>query len=192
MFDDRAHAGLLLAHQLTDGDIVCAIPRGGVPVAAIIARRLSLPLSIIAVKKIVSPDQPEFARGAASSVLVESDPDTPASWVKSAQEHARAIESTLGSADVAGKRVILVDDGAATGRTFLLAIDTARRLGAASIIAALPVASREAASQIRFRSDDAFILETPETFFAVGAFYRSFEQVGEDEAKRLIDHAKDS
>lgn len=191
LYDDRAHAGRLLAKHLEAADVVCAIPRGGVEVAALISEALDMPLSIIAVKKITAPGEPEFARGAASSERFECDPGTPEEWINTAQDLARSIESDLGTSDLAGKHVILVDDGAATGRTFLIAIETARLRGATRITAALPVASHEAAEHIRERADEAVILETPEPFFAVGAFYRSFEQA--EDIKRILDaHRKDS
>lgn len=187
MFDDRAHAGRLLTGRLEAGDIVCATPRGGVELGAIIAEALTIPLSIIAVKKITSPFDPEFARGAASSECFESDPGTPEAWVAAAKERARSIESALGTTDLSGKHVILVDDGAATGRTFLIAIETARLRGATKVTAALPLASYEAADAIRKRADDSVILETPEPFFAVGSFYRRFDQVSDDTVRELLE-----
>lgn len=187
LYDDRRHAARLLAQRLGPADIVCAIPRGGLELGAVIAEHLKIPLSIVAVKKVTAPAEPEFARGAASSECSEADPGTPEEWISAAKESARAIEDTLTTANLSGKHVILVDDGAATGRTFLIAIETARSRGAAKITAALPLASREAADAIREHADEVIILETPEPFFAVGSFYREFEQVSDDEAKALLD-----
>jgi putative phosphoribosyl transferase len=187
MFADRKDAGQRLAEHISDADLIIAIPRGGVPVGAVIAAHLKVPLTIVAVKKVTAPSDPEFARGAASAILAEADPDVARGWVDTAQERACAIEERFGTLPLEGRRVVLVDDGAATGRTFLLAIETLRARGAARITAALPVASREAAAAIRRRADETIILETPEPFFAVGAFYQLFDQTSDDEVKKLLE-----
>lgn len=186
MFSDRAEAGTLLSYHLLAGDVVCAIPRGGVPVAAPVAERLGIPLSIIAVKKITNPADPEYALGAAGSELIDADERTPKVWIDSVRDRARKLEATFGTLDLEGKHVILVDDGAATGRTFLLAIDIARDRGASRVTAALPVASRQAARAIREKADATIILEEPDSFAALSQFYEVFDQTSDEEVARLL------
>lgn len=187
MFSNRNEAGRLLAERILGGDIVCAIPRGGVPVAAPIADKLGVPLSIIAVKKVTNPADPEYALGAAGAELTDIDEQTPKVWVDSAKDRAHKLEERFGTESLEGTHVILVDDGAATGRTFLLAIDIAYDRGASKVTVALPVASNEASRAIRAKADAAIILDVPEFFASLSQFYEVFDQTSDEEVKQLLD-----
>lgn len=186
MFTDRDEAGRALSQLILGADIVYAIPRGGVPVAAPVARRLRVPLAIIAVKKIASPADPEFALGAAGVDIVDADPRTPHVWIDSAQEKARRLEARFAAPDLRGKHVVIVDDGAATGRTAILAVRIVKARGASKVTVALPVASVEAAEATRRVADAALILDKPASFSALSAFYERFEQLTDDDVERVI------
>lgn len=186
MFSDRDEAGRVLSQLVLGADAICAIPRGGVPVAAPIARKLGVPLGIVAVKKIASPADPEFALGAAGGDLVDAADGTPRVWIDSAREKARRLEERFGTIDVSGRNVVIVDDGAATGRTVVLAVRIVRARGASKVTVALPIASVEAADAIRRVADAALILEKPEGFAALSAFYERFDQLTDDDVDRIL------
>jgi len=212
MFKDRHEAGLILAKLLSNfadqpDVVVLGLTRGGVPVAWEVARTLHLPLDIVVVRKIGAPGQPELALGAIAPEGVRIvNPDvvrqhalTPALIeARDAEErtelrrrealyrHGRAYP------DLRGKRVILVDDGLATGATMRAAIEWVRHRGAAGIIVAAPVASREACNLIMAEKDHVILCHhiAPEPFWAVGVWYESFPQVSDDEVKRYLDLAE--
>ena len=211
IFADRAEAGRMLAEKLgaklgtrgLEAPLVLALPRGGVPVGAEIARALAAPLDIVLVRKIGAPDQPELAVGAVADgtdpeivlnaeVVEELGLDEDYITAAAAREIAvierRRREWALvrpGTAP-AGRAVIVVDDGVATGMTMQAALRHLRRMRPAHLIAAAPVASREAVAMLRRESDEVICLSTPRRFGSVGAFYRSFLQVSDDEVSELL------
>lgn len=205
MFRDRAEAARLLVPKLArfrgrPDALILAVPRGGVPIGAHLARELGLPLDVILTKKIGHPDNPEFAVGAVSLTDESIDDEAvdrdhiAADYL--AEEIVRVREALrrryrmyCGAARpalTAGKTVILVDDGAATGRTLMVAVDLLRRQGAAMIVAALPVASVEAVAALRARGAETVCLEVPRDFVAIGAHYRDFAPVPDETAVALL------
>ncbi len=212
-FTDRDDAGRRLAvalHQRQpglragDGTVVLALPRGGVPVAAPVAAALGAPLGLLIVRKIGVPSQPELAMGAVASggVVIRNEDVIRAVGLPAAafaQAAARAEDELAAkerlygpgtaAADVAGRTVILVDDGAATGATMRAAVTAAKARHAARVVVALPTASGEAAAALAAGADELVCLDTPEPYFAVGYWYRDFGQVSDDEVRRLLGDA---
>lgn len=201
MFHDRAEAGKRLAEALRakvgPDDVVLGVPRGGVVVAAEVARELGLPLDVLVVRKIGAPGNPEYAIGAVDEdgrVLGGDIGIASESYLQQAaaegreeiQRRLQAYRQGRGPLDVAGKEVVLVDDGIATGMTLLAALDSLRRRGAARVIVAAPVASPDAAARIARAADDIVVLEEPSGFYAVGQFYSVFDQTSDDEVVRLL------
>jgi predicted phosphoribosyltransferase len=208
-FSDRRQAGALLGEAVARLRIplpvtVLGLPRGGVPVAFEVAKVIDAPLDVLTVRKIGMPGQPELAIGAiASGDVVVHEPgaasflpslDPPFSQLAAAERRElRRREGMfrhgLPPLDLAGRSVVLVDDGVATGSTMLAAIRAARKRHAASVIVAVPVASPEAAARIAAEADQVAILETPEILFAVGEWYDRFEQIEDIEVCELLAHA---
>ncbi len=198
MFRDRCQAGRQLAEELGGGyvgandTIVLGIPRGGVIVAAEIARRLKLPLDVVIASKIGAPGNPEFAIGAVDCDGAVTQ-NVRAGYSLLELEHLampvqdkirRRLELYRGSRPnpvVAGQTVILVDDGIATGLTVVAAVDYLKRHEAERIILATPVVAADAAAKLRERVDELVAVEEPALFNAVGQFYRHFEQTSDDE-----------
>lgn len=197
-FQDRTDAGRQMAIALGPRNgqqtVLLALPRGGVPVAAEIARTLSAPLDLIFVRKIGLPGQPELALGAVADGIqphivvnqevarmanlsrVEIEGLTPPLLA----EIERRKQLYLGdrpSHSLSGKSVILVDDGAATGATFKVALASIAQSGAAHVTAALPVAPHHVVHQLRELADEVIYLLEPGDFAAVGQFYENFEPV---------------
>ncbi len=207
MFANRAEAGLELAERLTDmlqgPAVVLALPRGGVPVAAEIARRHALPLDLMFVRKVGLPAHRELAvaaiAGAEGTELVVNEEvaakaglDRPAILRLAEPERAelrRRRKVYLGDRQpvpLAGNTVILVDDGIATGATTRAAIAATRQAGAGKIILAVPVAPSDILRQLDQHVDQILCLQSPHPFYAVGAHYRQFPQVGDDEVTETL------
>jgi putative phosphoribosyl transferase len=207
MFADRAEAGRLLAERLAalglDHPLVLALPRGGVPVAAEIARRLEAPLDVAFVRKLGAPGQPELAIGAvadgAEPEIVLNDSlvrqlgldqayiDAQAARELAALERRRREYADLRPAvEPTGRAVIVVDDGVATGMTMQAALRQVRRRRPARLVAAVPVASREAVRLLAREADAVVCLSAPRAFGSVGSFYRSFVQVSDAEVAALL------
>jgi putative phosphoribosyl transferase len=207
-FADRASAGAQLAQAIarrawTPPVIVLGLPRGGVAVARPVARALEAPLDVMVVRKIGLPAEPELAIGAiAPGGVVVREPrfidDSEQEGEETFERVARAqrvelerrervYRAGLPPLDLKGKTVLLIDDGLATGSTMLAAIRAARRAGAATVVAAVPIASLEAAERIRRAADDLIVLETPETMAAIGQWYERFEQLEDAEVCRLLE-----
>src|SRR5262245_3403679 len=208
IFADRAEAGRLLAAQLQvlklDCPVVFALPRGGVPIGAEVARALSAPLDVAFVRKIGAPEQPELAVGAVAGVpdapeivvhaeLVRSLGLSEAFILESAARELAAIErqraryqAVRPTVDAKGETAIVVDDGVATGMTMQAALRHVRRREPARLIAATPVAAREAAAMLRKEADAAVLLSVPRRFGSVGGFYRMFAQVSDAEVISLM------
>jgi len=209
-FTDRNDAGRQLAqalrpHYAEARDVlVLALPRGGVPVAVPVAQALHAELDLLLVRKLGLPNQPEFAMGAIGSGGVcvlhpgvpglmgvtrrEVDAVTLAEQAELARRERR-YRGDRPPARLQGRCVILVDDGAATGATMLAAVEVARRQDPARLVVALPVASREAFDALAMAADEVACLVTPARFRAVGQWYRSFEQAGDEEVQSLLAQA---
>lgn len=197
MFADRKDAGRRLAEALrgeVPGDtLVLGVPRGGVIVAAEVARALDLELDVIVVRKIGAPGNPEYAVGAVDEEgrVVSGRTDlVSAAYLEheaalGREEIARRLRAYRGDrspARVAGRTaVVVVDDGIATGMTLLAAIGSLRARGAARIVVAVPVAAPDAATTIGAEADEFIALEVPHGFSAVGQFYDDFGQTTDAE-----------
>ncbi len=204
LFRDRLDAGRVLAYDLADerdpDAVVIGLARGGAQVAAEVARLLGLPLDTVAVRKIRHPRQPEYALGAvtpAGGVYLRGRnglTDTQlADALEAAQNEAHDLDRRLhgdrAPLELAGKRVLVVDDGLATGATMVAALRWARTLGASRLVAAAPVASTQGVALLDREADRVACPYELMYFGAVGNWYRNFEQVDEDEVRRLLDAA---
>jgi putative phosphoribosyl transferase len=210
LYADRRDAGIKLANELaarghTPDLIVIALPRGGVPVAYEVANALHAPLDVLIVRKLGCPWNPELALGAlASGNVVVENPDVlqlvenPRQVLDFVLEEQRselarrehAYRKGMPDAEVAGRTVILVDDGAATGATMLVAVRSLRARGAAKIIVALPVASGEAVGRLREEEAEVICLQVPDRFDAVGSWYQRFPQIEDEEVTPLLAEAR--
>ena len=206
MFRDRVEAGELLAHALKAYDknpkaIVLGLPRGGVVTAYAVAKKLTLPLDILSLRKIGAPQNPELALGAVSAtgeIFLNEDlishlgvPEGAlASKIKSERERAleryERFRKGREPLHLEGKTVILVDDGLATGATMQAAILTAKAQGAARVVLAVPVAAPESLEEVKDNADEEVCLNTPFFFQAVGQFYEDFSQVEDEEVISLL------
>lgn len=203
MFQDRRDAGRRLADALAAGDVgdavVVGLARGGVVVAAEVARRLGLPLDALAVRKIGYPRQPEYGIGAvtpgAGGVYVRTredlDDDELAQAVEDARSQAEALDAVLHEGrppvERRGRTVVLVDDGLATGATMVAAARWARAGGAARVVIAVPVAAAQSAELLRVEADDVVCPHLERRFGAVGFWYDVFTQTGNDDVVALLD-----
>jgi len=204
-FRDRAEAGRALAGELqhlrSDDAVVLALPRGGVPVAAEVARGLDAPLDVLLVRKLGVPGHEELAFGAVASggvrVLVDpvvADARLDARTIEAATEAARAelerreqlYRAGRAPVDAGGRTAVIVDDGLATGATMRAAVQAVRALGADRVVVAVPVAAPETARALRDVADDVVVVLTPTPFLAVGSWYADFEPVADDEVRRLL------
>lgn len=205
IFADRRDAGRALAQALReratfDNAIVLGLPRGGVPVAYEVACELHLPLDVFVVRKLGVPSQEELAMGAVASggmvVLNEQvlrlfsihQQTIDAVIARELQEIARReslYRAGQPAADLRGRTCILIDDGLATGATMRAAIRALRPV-AASIIAAVPVAAATTCEQISQEVDRFLSLQSPESFSAVGEFYRNFDPTSDDAVRSLL------
>ncbi len=205
VFDDRRDAGrrlaLLLDRFAGERPLVVALPRGGVPVAAEVARALGAPLDVLAVRKIGAPGEPEFGIGAlaedGSAVL---DPAiarrlgvTQDDLERIVEREGRRIRHAValfrggrGPADVRGRTVIVVDDGVATGLTDLVAVRALRARGAARIIVAVPVGSAPGLDMLRREADEVVCHTVPRELDGVGDWYRDFTQVSDEEVLAVL------
>jgi predicted phosphoribosyltransferase len=211
MFRDRVDAGRrlapLLAHLAGRDTTVLALPRGGVPVAREIARALRAPLDLLLVRKIGTPGQPELAAGAivdaAEPIIVRNEDVIRAYGVsetafaavaeRERAELARRRRRYLGDREpltLRGRQVVIVDDGIATGATVRAAIEAVRAAGAASVTIAAPVAAADTAAKLRKLADGVIALEEPQDLFAIGAYYRDFRQLDDEEVTELLETAE--
>lgn len=204
MFVDRADAGRQLAGRLNhlrgQDLVVLGLPRGGVVVAAEVARELDAPLDVLVVRKLGHPAQPELAVGALGEEGVRVH--QPAGWLRERldEEALRAVErrevevlqqrvtrlrAHHPRVDLRGRLALVVDDGIATGATIRAGCLVARALGAARVVVAVPVAPASAVRQL-FEADEVVCVSTPADFRAVGLHYRDFAQTTEDEVLALL------
>jgi predicted phosphoribosyltransferase len=205
-FKDRNHAGKLLAQQLAayanrPDVLVLALPRGGVPVGYAISRALGVELDVMLVRKLGMPGQEEYAMGAVGaggvrviqSGLVEAGLVTPEQIdAASARELAeiarrdRLYRAGRPPPALAGRCVILVDDGIATGATLRAAIEVVRQSKVARLVVAAPVGPRESVADLTPLVDEMVCLATPFGFHAVSQWYRHFDQTGDEEVQDLL------
>jgi len=211
VFKDRTDAGKRLAEELEeyagrDDVILLALPRGGVPVAFEVAKKLDLQLDVFIVRKLGVPGYEELAMGAISSGGVKV---MNMSVVDSLQIRGEDIDSVVeaerkelerreelyrkGKAklDVTGRTAILVDDGLATGATMKAAVQALRAQKPENIVVAVPTASREACEEFAAEVDKTVCLTTPEPFYGVGAWYEDFAQTSDREVCDLLKKAED-
>ncbi len=195
IFANRAEAGTILAAKLwkyrEENAVVMAIPRGGVPVAFEIAKSLGLPMDLALIKKIGHPNNKEYAIGATSLTDYFIVP-----FEKVSQEYVTAevqkIRKRLNEMhskfmggkpvrDLQGKTVIVVDDGIATGNTLMATLQVLRKGNPFKIVVAVPVASSNAVRKLKPAADELICISEPEEFYGVGAFYKDFDQVTDEE-----------
>ncbi len=202
MYRDRAHAGRELASELLKLDlpqpVVLALPRGGVPVAAEVAKALHARLDLVIVRKVGAPDNPELAVAA----IVDGDPPEIVlnreiveayglseadveSLVKSErpelERRRSAYRGEVRAVPVAGRTIVLVDDGAATGTTIKVAVRALKRRSPREIVIALPAAPRDTVEALQQEVDRVVCLQQPAHFRALGYHYLSFPQLTDDE-----------
>lgn len=205
-FRDRQEAGELLAEKLMayagqPDIIVLALPRGGVPVAVEVARKLHAPLDLFVVRKLGLPGHPELAMGAIATggvrvlnsdvvhTLRISDEVIDAVATEELQElkrRERSYRGDLPTPDVAGKTVIIVDDGIATGSTMMAAISALRQLNVGRVVVATPTVARATYLYLRESADDVVAVIVPDTFYGVGQWYENFAQTSDEEVHRLL------
>lgn len=211
-FADRTAAGQVLAERLADyrdraAVVVLGLPRGGVPVAAEVARFLAAPLDVVVVRKIGVPQHPELAMGALAGVAgtIETVHNEEVlaqmrrlDWDGETFERvaARERDELLRREDVyrarrpplkvTGEVVVLVDDGLATGATMRAAVAAVRKLGPAELVVAVPVGSAEVCAHMRDVADDVVCAWLPEPPLPVGAAYLDFDQTTDEEVRRLL------
>lgn len=205
MFRDRRHAGVLLGERVRSlalpDPVVLGLPRGGVVVAAEVARALGAPLDVLVVRKLGAPGNPELGIGAIaeSGITVLNDGLIarlrvwPAEIEAVAEREKRELDRRTAAyrggrppLPLAGRSVVVVDDGLATGYTARAAVAAARARGAAMVVLAVPVAAPETVAEFSSLVDEVVCVEVPELLFAVGAAYADFSQTRDDEVERLL------
>jgi len=205
-FRDRDEAGALLAARLMayankPDVIVLALPRGGVPVGAQVAKKLKVPLDVFVVRKLGLPGHPELAMGAIASggvrvfngdvvnALRIPDEVINAVTAEEYQELKRREQSyrdDLPPPEVEGKTVIIVDDGIATGSTMVAAISALRQVNAGRVVVATPTVARSTYDYLRQSADDVVAVIVPEEFYDVAQWYEDFSQTSDEEVHRLL------
>ncbi len=204
-YEDRRGAGRRLADQLErfadDDPLVLGLPRGGVPVAHEVARRLDAPLDVVLVRKVGAPGNPEYGIGAVGEegvTLIDdaavdrlglSRDDLDGAVDRERAELERRLERYRGGragTPVRGRTCILVDDGLATGISATAAVRVLRSRGADRIIVAVPVGSPDSVERLRGEADEVVCLLAPPSFTAVGTWYHDFSQTSDDEVVELL------
>jgi putative phosphoribosyl transferase len=208
-FFNRTEAGQFLAKRLDayadrEDIIVLGLPRGGVPVAAEVAKRLNAPLDVFVVRKLGLPGHPELAMGAIASggmrvfngevvnALRISDEVVDAvsgEELIELQRREKAYRAGLPPLELEGKTVIVVDDGIATGSTMLAAVSALRQLNAARIVVAAPVIAASTYREMQRAADEVAAVMLPESFYAVGLWYQDFSQTSDEEVRKLLAQA---
>ena len=205
IFNDRKHAGLLLADKLlkykNENPVILALPRGGVPVAAEVAKALNAPLEVLLVRKIGVPNQPELAAGA---VCEDDEPIwnerimqhlglSPAQFTRSiSAEREKIYNQKLmfrqgkSFPSFKKKTVIVVDDGLATGATMFAAIKHLKNQGVAKVVAAVPVAAEPTSEKLRSKVDELVVIQDRKDLNSIGQWYSDFSQVSNEEVVSLL------
>jgi putative phosphoribosyl transferase len=209
LFRNRKNAGQLLAARLNkflgrDDVVVLALPRGGVPVAFEVARHLHLPLDVFVVRKLGVPGHEELAMGAIASggatvwneEVVRMLDLSPADMEEAAERESGellrredAYRRHRPSQNLRGKTILLVDDGIATGSTVRAAVAALRKLQAARIVVAVPVAAASTIPALRQCADEVIAVQIPEYFWAVGQWYMDFSQTTDREVQQLLERS---
>ena len=207
-YADRAEAGRALGEAVAAAGpysrpVVLALPRGGVPVAAEVAARLSAPLEVIVVRKIGAPGRPELAMGALAMIgpevslyrnedIIQSLGVGDAAFTAAQDRELAELRRRGGvfrradATPITGADVVLVDDGLATGSTMLAAVAAVRTLEPARVVVAVPVASRPAVQALRQVADEVVCPLVPTRFVAVGLAYADFHQLTDHEVDALL------
>jgi putative phosphoribosyl transferase len=207
-FLDRSDAGRRLAnrtlHLRGEDVVVLALPRGGVPVAAEVARALGAPLDVIVVRKLGVPVQPELGMGAIGEgdvriinpevVAITHVTDAEIAAVERRERteldrRARRFRGDRPRTPLAGRTAVIIDDGIATGSTARAACQVARAQGAARVVLAVPVAPPSACAALAADADEVICLETPGHFLAIGEWYQDFSQTSDREVVSLLQRA---
>ncbi|MBZ6496342.1 phosphoribosyltransferase [Natrinema longum] len=205
MFEDRTDAGERLAAALEDrdleADIVFGIPRGALPVARPVADALDATLDVVVARKVGAPTNPEVALGAVASdgsvwyndelidrlnVSESVLEEIRAAEAENARQKADRYRDGTGMPDLRGRRVVVVDDGVATGATATACLRQVREAGAERIVLAVPVGSPRSIEALEGEADAVIALETPADFRAVGQYYRDFGQVSDEAALEYL------
>lgn len=208
MFEDRYEAGKRLAEALEkyrdDNPIILALPRGGVPVAYEVAKKLQAQLCVVVVRKLGLPTHPEVGFGAIApeGVVVYNEQlidtielsEREIEFVKTKEEvelskRLKLFNRHCGLDCINNRTVIIVDDGMATGVTNQVAIRYIKTFNPSKVILAVPVGPRDTIQELGLEADEIICLYIPEHFTAVGQWYRNFEQVSLDEVGSLLDRA---
>jgi putative phosphoribosyl transferase len=213
-FSDRAEAGARLGEELRDrgidADIVLAIPRGALPLGRAVADALAAPLDVVVAQKIGARGNPEYAIGAVASdgstwrndeafrvrdIDEEYFEREAAEKAEQAREKAKRYRGDEELPDLTDKRVVVVDDGVATGSTARACLRTLFNSDPERVVLAVPVGPPETMSELRDIADQVLVLETPSDFRGVGQFYERFDQVSDEKAMAYLDekagHVKD-
>jgi putative phosphoribosyl transferase len=205
IFRDRADAGIQLAARLLRyaGDpnvVVLGLPRGGVPVAYQVARRLQVPLDIFVVRKLGVPEHRELAMGAIATggvrvlnpdvvtalrISEQTIAEVAAQEQKELERQQRAFRGEVPFPDLAGCTVIVVDDGLATGSTMRTAVRALRQMQPARIVVGAPVAAAETCRSLAQEADEVVCVSIPEEFRAVSMWYQEFSQTSDEEVQSL-------
>lgn len=207
-FANRAHAGRKLArlldHLSAQPVVVLGLPRGGVPVAFEVARRLSAPLEVLLVRKLGVPFQPELAMGAVGEggvkiidhhlvrrLGIEPHQVEAVEHLERRELHRQAEVFRQGRprVDLAARTAVVVDDGIATGSTALAACAIVRERGAGRVVMAAPVAPRDAATLFNKAADEFIVVSRPKRLRAIGFFYADFRPTPESEVINLLGRA---
>jgi predicted phosphoribosyltransferase len=205
MFADRADAGEQLAAALrergVEADVVLAIPRGGLPIGRPVADALGVPLDVVVAKKIGAPNNPELAVAAVAddgtlwrNESIIGSYDLTDGYLESAREREQVAarekfdryRGDRPPLDLTGKRVVIVDDGLATGATMRACVQRVQAADPRAIVVAVPVGSPDTVTAIGRSVDDVVALEEPASFGAVGQFYRDFSQVSDEDAMAYL------
>jgi putative phosphoribosyl transferase len=210
LYRDRREAGRVVGERLAPlagrpDILVLGLPRGGVPVAWEVARRLGAPLDVFVVRKLGFPGHEELAMGAVASggvrvlnpeviaygITLEDIERVTEEELRELERRERLFRGDRPPPNVAGRTVILVDDGLATGSTMRAAVRALRQEQAAHIIVAVPIAAPSTCAEMEDEADEVVCAATPEPFRAVGLWYDDFTQTTDEEVRELLESASE-